>query len=84
MLGGKGGNVATDRGTQWFVLAGGVACLWLGVNAVFRSYSAGFIVFPYKRSEFTGEIALFLICSLLVVGAGLVGTAVRNLERPRG
>jgi hypothetical protein len=58
----------------------GFLCLWMGANAVWNSYHVGYFTFTFKRATATGNLAIFEICSCLVVGTYLFGTAIRHLE----
>jgi hypothetical protein len=70
-----------DRSTQWFALIAGIMLLWLGLSDAITSYSLGYPQFTLQRSVFTGQVAGFLIGAHILVGAFLIGTSLRKLDK---
>jgi hypothetical protein len=68
------------RSGQISALVGGLCCLFIGVDAAWKSYKAGFFTFTIKHITATGNLAALEIGVCLVAGTYLLGTAVRHLE----
>ena len=79
-LGGMDNSTRPGRFDQWVVCLAGVAMLYVGAHAIAESLAAGSLIFTYKRMAFTDEVAGFLIASCVLLGGGLAGTSLRNLD----
>jgi hypothetical protein len=84
-MSGASGGMTThsliDKGTQWFALIAGIMLLWLGLSDAITSYSLGSLQFTLQRSVFTGQVAGFLIGAHILVGAILIVSSLRKLDR---
>jgi len=69
-----------SRGTQIWVLLFGVFIMYAGASAAWKSYTLGHFAFTVRNVTATGTLAAFEICTCLVIGSYLIGSAALHLE----
>jgi hypothetical protein len=72
---------AVDRGEQKLILFFGSIALLYGLYHGERCYRTGEWVIKLRRNlEYTGELAMFAIAAMVVVGGFFVVTSLRHLQ----
>lgn len=75
------GIETVDRSTQTFIALGGGFFLLYGLYAAERCWRTGTWVVEIKNHAYTGGVAMFIIGSMIVFGAGFLLSALRALSK---
>jgi hypothetical protein len=69
------------RGTQMILLVSGVFLLGSGLHALERCYREGEWVIVLRNVAYGDGLAMFIISAMIVMGACLIVSSVRQLQR---
>lgn len=75
------GMKTVDRSTQTFIALGGGFLLLRGLYVAETCWRTGTWIVEIKRHAYTGGLAMFIIGSMIVLGAGFLLTALRALSK---
>lgn len=75
------GMKTVDRSTQTFMALGGGLFLLYGLYVAERCWRTGTWVVEIKHHAYTGGVAMFIIGSMIVFGAGFLLSALRALSK---
>lgn len=69
------------RGTQMILLVSGVFLLGSGLHALERCYRGGEWVIVLRNVAYGDGLAMFVISAMIVMGACLIVSSVRQLQQ---